>query len=96
MPVGYSPIEIDGRVTKHLKSRGSKSERQAVFLETEEGSYVLRRRGGHPFVDEVLDNLVGKTIHCKGVLTEHTLIMSEWDEIDDATNHPKHPMHLGD
>jgi hypothetical protein len=53
VPVGYSPIEIDGRVTKHLTSKGSKSERQAVFLETEKGSYVLRRRGGHPFVDKV-------------------------------------------
>ena len=92
MPVGYSPIEIDGRVTKHLTSKGSKSERQAVFLETEERSYVLRRRGGHHFVDKVLDNLVGKTIHCKGVLTEHTLIMSEWDEITDETNRPKHHM----
>ncbi len=84
MPVGYSPIEIDGRVVKHLKSKGSKSERYAVFLETKEGSYVLRRRGGHPFFDRVLDRLVGKTIHCTGILTEHTLIMSEWDEIKDG------------
>ncbi len=88
MPVGYSPIEIDGRVRKHLTSRGSKSERQAVFLETKEGSYGLRRRGGHPFFDKVLENLVGKTIHCKGILTEHTLIMSEWDEIKDGPNRP--------
>ena len=84
MPVGYSPIEIDGRVVKHLTSRGSKSERQAVFLETKDGSsYILRRRGGHPFFDEVLESLVGKTIHCKGILTEHTLIMAEWQEIKD-------------
>jgi hypothetical protein len=84
--IGYSSIEIDGQVTKHLTSKGSKSERQAVFLETEKGSYVLRRRGGHPFVDRVLNDLVGKTIHCKGVLTEHTLIMSEWDEINNETH----------
>lgn len=86
MPVGYSPIEIDGRVRKHLTSRGSKSERQAVFLETKDGSYVLRRRGGHPFFDKVLENLVGKTIHCKGILTEHTLVMSDWEEIKGGTN----------
>ena len=85
MPVGYSPIEIDGRVTKRPTSRGSKSERQAVFLETANGSYILRRRGGHPFVDKVLDELVGKTIHCKGVFTEHTLIISEWEVIKDET-----------
>jgi hypothetical protein len=96
VPVGYSPIEIDGQVTKHLTAKGSKSERQAVFLDTEEGSYVLRRRGGHPFVDKVLNGLVGKTIHCKGVLTKHTLIMSEWDEIKDETNHTKHRVKLGE
>ena len=83
MPVGYSEKEISGRVTKHLASKGSKSERQAVFLETDEGSFVLRRRGGNPFVDPVLDQLVGKTIHCKGILTEHTYIISEWNEIED-------------
>lgn len=90
MPTGYSSIEIDGRVTKHLASKGSKSERQAVFLETPDGSYILRRRGGHPFVDNVLDELVGKTIHCKGILTGHTFIMSEWDQINDETDHPTH------
>jgi len=90
VPVAASPIEIDGRVTKHLTSKGSKSERQAVFLETKDGSYVLRRRGGHPFVDKVLESLVGTTIHCKGILTAHTLIMSEWDEITDETDRPNH------
>lgn len=96
MPVGYSPIEIDGKVTKHVTAKGSKSERLAVFLETEQGSYVLRRRGGHPFVDKVLNALVGKTIHCKGVRTAHTVIMSEWDEITDETSHTQHRVKLGE
>jgi len=81
VPVGYTPIELDGRVVKHLAAAGSKSERQAVFLETEDGSYVLRRSGGNPFFDPELERLVGKTIRCKGVLTEHTLIISDWDEV---------------
>lgn len=93
MPVGYSLIEIEGRVEKHLTSRGSKSERQAVFLETKDGSYVLRRRGGHPFVDEVLDDLVGKTIRCKGTLTNHTLIMSEWTVIEEIDRSPTAERH---
>ena len=82
MPTGYSQIEIEGRVIKHLASRGSKSERQKIFLETKDGSYVLRRHGGHPFADKVLDELVGKTIHVSGILTEHTLIMSEWRDVN--------------
>jgi hypothetical protein len=71
VPVGYSQIETEGRAVKHLSARGSKSERQAIFLETSDGSYVLRRKGGHPFVDKVLDGLVGKTIHCTGVHGTH-------------------------
>ena len=79
MPVGYTSVEFIGQVIKHLTAKGSKSERRAVFLETENGSYTLRRRGGHPFFDPVLEKLVGKTIQCKGILTEHTLSMSDWD-----------------
>lgn len=83
MPVGYSEKETSGRVVKHLAAKGSKSERQAIFLETDEGSFVLRRRGGNPFFDPVLEKLVGKTIRCRGILTEHTLIISDWQEIKD-------------
>jgi hypothetical protein len=81
VPVGYTEIETDGQVIKHLTAKGSKSERRAVYLETEDGSYILRRRGGNPFFDPVLEKLVGKTIHCKGILTKHTLIMSDWDVV---------------
>lgn len=81
MPVGYAPIEVSGQVTKQLAAGGSKSERQAVFLETDDNTYVLRRKGGHPFSDPGLDDLVGKRIRAKGILTEHTLIMSHWDVI---------------
>lgn len=81
MPVGYTPIEVSGQVTKHLAAKGSKSERQATFLETEAGTYLLRRRGGNPFADPKLDDLVGKRVRAKGILTEHTLIMSDWDVI---------------
>jgi hypothetical protein len=81
VPVGYTPIEVSGQVTRHLAAQGSKSERQATFLETDEGTYVLRRQGGNPFSDPKLDDLVGKRIRCKGILTEHTLIMSEWDVV---------------
>ena len=82
MPVGYDTVELSGKVTKHLTAAGSKSERHAVFLETEKEAYVLRRRGGNPFSDPKLDELVGKRIQAKGILTEHTFIMSEWDEVD--------------
>ena len=79
MPVGYKPIEISGQVIKQLTGKASKSEHQATFLVTKAGTYRLRRSGGNPFVDPELDKLVGKTIHCTGILTENTLIISSWD-----------------
>ena len=81
MPVGYSRVEISGEVTMRQTAKGSKSERQATFLDTKDGIYVLRRQGGNPFVDKVLEKLVGKTIHCEGILTDHTLIISKWQVI---------------
>jgi hypothetical protein len=82
VPASYSEKELTGRVITHLAAKGSKSERQAIFLETaDKSSYLLRRRGGNPFFDPILQKLVGKTIHCKGILTEHTYIISDWSEI---------------
>lgn len=70
-----------GKVVKKRVSKGSKSERDAVLLEDDAGhEHVLRRKGGNPFADDVLDSLVGKKIRCKGVQTGNTVIMTEWDE----------------
>jgi len=59
---------------------GSKSERDAVYLETDEGSFVLRRTGGNPLFDPDLVALVGKTIRCLGEVHGYTLTMARWEE----------------
>ena len=79
MSEGFSQIETSGLVTKGRTGTGSKSERDVTLLETDQGTFVLRRQGGHPLSDAIVDKLIGKTIHCKGILTEHTLIMTTWD-----------------
>ena len=84
MPEGYSQIETSGRVIKAKTGTGSKSEHNATMLETDKGTFVLRRQGGHPFSDPELDTLVGTTIRCQGILTEHTLIMTTWNEVRPA------------
>lgn len=71
-------MQYRGRVTSGPFATGSKSEREAVRLVTENGSFVLRRRGGNAFRDPVLEKLVGKTIECDGYLTGNTLIIAEW------------------
>jgi hypothetical protein len=70
-----------GKVVKRTFARGSKSEHQAVFLQTGRDEYVLRILDGNPFQDPRLDRLVGKKIRCRGEPTDHTLIISDWDEM---------------
>lgn len=74
-------MKLKGHVIKKLFAAGSKSEREAVMLVTDKGEYVLRRKGGNPFSDETLENLVGKQIRCEGDLTGYTFLMTDWTEI---------------
>ena len=75
--------EFTGKVTRQPFGRGSKSARHAVRLETRQASYVLRRAGGNPFQDAELDKLVGKTIRCRGEVSDYTLTIMDWSEIDE-------------
>lgn len=76
--------EFIGKVIKKMFGKGSKSEHEAVFLETEPKEYVLRRQGGNPFYDEELQKLVGKTIRCTGVVLDYTLLIKDWTVLDEA------------
>jgi hypothetical protein len=73
-------MERSGEVIRKLFAAGSKSERQAVMLKTEDGEYVLRIKGGNPFHDPRLEALLGKRIHARGALHGYTFIMDEWNE----------------
>jgi hypothetical protein len=70
--------ELTGKVTRDTFAKGSKSERPAVFLETPQASYVLRRAGGNAFMDPALDELVGKTITVCGELHGYTFLIADW------------------
>jgi len=74
--------EFCGKVTKEKFAAGSKSEHDAIFLESDKGRFVLRRQGGNPFSDPELDKLVGKSICGHGVVTGYTLLLNDWDELD--------------
>ena len=44
---GPIPVkDLRGRVTLGLYAKGSKSEREAVFVDTEKGQFILRRKSG--------------------------------------------------
>ena len=74
---------VEGEVVRRLVGAGSKSERDAVVLDTPERSYVLRRREGNPFADPVLDELVGQRLRLVGSALDTTFVIDRWDRIGD-------------
>jgi hypothetical protein len=75
-------VERYGTVTQALVSPGSKSERQAVVLDTDGQRFILRRPGGNPFQDSVLDSLVGKRLRAVGDVYGSNFTLMEWSELD--------------
>ncbi|HTO50639.1 MAG TPA: hypothetical protein VML91_23585 [Burkholderiales bacterium] len=72
-----SPVPVTGlrgKVTRRVFGKGTKSEHLAVWIDTDRGSFVLRRKGGPAFDDPELDRYVGRTVACDGFLLSHTLL----------------------
>jgi hypothetical protein len=74
-------MELSGQVIKREFGKGSKSEHDAIVLDTGKEQYVLRRRGGNPFSDPELEKLVGKKIRCHGELVGYTFFLTQWEEV---------------
>jgi hypothetical protein len=71
------PIRVTsmrGRVIQGRYGTGSKSERQAVFLETANARYILRRKTGPVFGDTELTQYIGHDVECDGFLVGTTLL----------------------
>jgi hypothetical protein len=71
---------ITGRVVSRITGKGSKSEHEAVMLETPKQDYILRIKGANPFSNPQLDELVGKTIKATGEVADYGLFMEDWEE----------------
>lgn len=63
--------KLTGKVIIEKFGEGSKSEHNAVYLDTGENKYKLKKQGGNPFFDESLHKLVGKTIEAEGNITKY-------------------------
>ena len=73
--------QISGKVVKGAFGTGSKSERQAIYLQSKRGRFVLRRPGENAFHDPVLEALVGRTIRCRGEIDGYLFLLSDWSEV---------------
>ena len=77
-------VELIGKVVKKTVDKGSKNEHDAVCLETDQGSYVLRRTGvsGMAFGDPVLQKLVGKEVSATGTINNNKFFVSALKQVD--------------
>jgi len=73
-------VEREGTVERKQVAKGSKSEHEAVVLNTGDQHIVLRRLGGNPFSDPELERLVGKRIRAHGAQHGPALVMETWEE----------------
>ena len=70
-------IELSGKVVIKKFGAGSKSEHDAVYIETGKESYVLRKVGGNPFIDVSFFKLEGKNITAKGTINNYIFLVKE-------------------
>ena len=74
---GSRPLPVTGlrgHVVRAGYGKGSKSERPALFIETADGRYLLRRKAGPSFGDTELDSYVGLEVACDGFIVGTTLL----------------------
>ncbi|MEQ1844076.1 MAG: hypothetical protein ABL983_00695 [Nitrospira sp.] len=73
---------LHGRVTRGAYGKGSKSEREAVFIETPDARYVLRRKTGPVFGDTELMRYVGHEVECDGFMVGTTLLAERIEVVE--------------
>ena len=74
--------ELRGRVTRGIYGKGTKSEREAVFVDTGKDRYLLRRKSGPAYGDKQLDRYVGHLVSCSGFLLGTTLLADAIQEVE--------------
>ena len=73
-----SPERVDGlmgTVVRGPFGTGSKSARDAVWLETAKGRFVLRHKEGPTFDDRSFDQCVGKHVVCDGFIVGYMMLV---------------------
>jgi hypothetical protein len=66
--------QLRGQVTRGVYGKNTKSEREAIFIDTGRERYLLRRKTGPAYADKQLDQYVGRTVTCSGFLLGTTLL----------------------
>lgn len=76
----------EGNIIRRRVGAGSKSDHEAVCLDTGTEVFKITRVGGNPFSDPELDRLVGSRIRCEGTLLKgNQLRVSSIEEVENAS-----------
>ena len=72
---------VKGQLVLKTFARTTKSESLGVYLQTAEGSFLIRPAGGNPFMDNPLAALAGKYIEATGRKSSYVFFADGWKEI---------------
>ena len=70
-------MKLTGKIVVKPFATGSKSDRLAVFLSTENGEYVLQEKNANPFESSKLEEMEGQTVIVDGELNDYLLLANE-------------------
>jgi hypothetical protein len=70
-------MQLSGKISVKKFGAGSKSEHDAVYLETDQGDYVLRKAGANPFEHVGLKEMIGKQVTVEGTLDQYQFLASD-------------------
>lgn len=70
---------LEGTLVRAPFGSGSKSARDAVWLEAPGQRLVVRRKDGPTFGDTTLEARIGQRVRCAGFIVGHTLLTERID-----------------
>jgi hypothetical protein len=62
---------IRGKLIRKTFAAESKSAHEAVYIQTEDGDYVIRLKRSNPFENKELQALIGKEVIAEGELIDY-------------------------
>jgi len=74
-------MEIEGTVSKKMVGKSSKTQYEAVYINSAKGNFALREAGKSPFKNSQLNKLVGKKIRVVGELVKDVFFVTDWEEL---------------
>ncbi|HEX5683896.1 MAG TPA: hypothetical protein VFY73_07660 [Ideonella sp.] len=77
-------VVLEGRVEKRALGQGTKSAHHGMVLVLADGSWhVLRRAGGHAYVDPAFEAMEGQRVRLRGKLRPNFFLVESADEPND-------------